>query len=161
MKVLRYCMKIREIHENDFEQIKKLVIQVHELHIKNRPDIYNEIDPLDKEYFEFIRKDEKTIALVSERESEIIGFCIVTLREPSKNPLMKSRQVAYMEELCVNQEDRKLGIGKSMHEEAKRLSKLRGADVMELMVWSFNSDAMDFYHAMGMTERSIIMEQKL
>ena len=44
MKVLRYPMKIREINENDFEEIKKLGIQVHELHIKNRPDVYNEMD---------------------------------------------------------------------------------------------------------------------
>ena len=65
-----------------------------------------------------------------------------------------------MEELCVNQVDRKSGIGKALSEEAKRLSRLRGADVMELNVWSFNTNAIDFYHAMGMTERSIIMEQK-
>lgn len=57
-------MMIRRMSENDYEGIKKLVFQVHQLHLENRPDIYNDVDPFDEAYFDFILKDEKTIAFV-------------------------------------------------------------------------------------------------
>ena len=77
-------MKLRIISENDFNGIHDLVYQVHELHVNNRSDVYNAVDPFDKEYFQFLLKDEDTIALVSEIEQQIVGFCVVTLKQPSK-----------------------------------------------------------------------------
>ena len=72
-------MIIRKISEKDYDGVKKLVFQVHALHLENRPDVYNDVDPFDKAYFDFIVKDEKTIALVCEKDTKIIGFCVVTL----------------------------------------------------------------------------------
>lgn len=154
-------MKLRIISENDFNGIHDLVYQVHELHVNNRSDVYNAVDPFDKEYFQFLLKDEDTIALVSEIEQQIVGFCVVTLKQPSKNPIMKTRQVAFMECLCVDKQHRKCGIGRALFNKATTLSKQKGADVMELMVWSFNNTAIKFYENMGMSPRSIIMEKTL
>lgn len=151
----------RKIQEHDFEGIHKLVCQVHELHVANRPDIYNDIDAFDREYFDFLRKDPNTISLVTELEDKIVGFCIVTLRQPSKNPLLKARKVAYMEDLCVDKRHRNLGIGRTLFNEVKLTAKEKGYDVMELMVWSFNDTAIKFYESMGMKPRSMFMEQKL
>lgn len=154
-------MMIRDLEKRDYESIKRLVMQVHKLHLSNRPDIYNDIDPLPLEYFEFLLQDEKTIALVYEMEQQTVGFCVVTLREPSKNPLMKARNVAFMEDLCVDLNFRKAGIGTALLEKAKELSKQRCADILELNVWSFNETAVQFYEKAGMKPKSMIMEQKL
>lgn len=40
-------------------------------------------------------------------------------------------------------------------------AKRRGAESLELMVWSFNKSAMRFYESAGMTVRSLVMEKKL
>ena len=37
---------IRKIIEEDYEEIRKLVYQVHEFHYSNRPDIYIDGNPL-------------------------------------------------------------------------------------------------------------------
>ena len=154
-------MNIRSIAQNDFNQVHTLVCQVHGLHVSNRPDFYNDVDPFDKEYIEHLLNDEKTIALVAEDCGKIVGYCVFTIREPSKNPLLKERIVAYMEDLCVDENQRKLGIGQSLFEEAQRASKNRGANVLELMVWAFNTSAIHFYEKMGMTPRSYTMEKRL
>lgn len=154
-------MMIRRIAENDYEGVKKLVYQVHQLHLENRPDIYNDVDPFDRAYFDFIIKDEKTIAFVSEEDAHIIGFCVAALHDPSENPMLKARNVAFIEDLCVDEPCRKMGIGKALLEEMERESKARGADVMELTVWSFNDPAIHFYQNLGMSPRSITMEKHL
>lgn len=154
-------MIIREITEEDFEGIKKLVFQVHKLHLKNRPDIYNDIDPFDRKNFEFIMHNDNTLALVCEREIEVIGFCVVTLRNPSENHLLKARNVAFVEDLCVDEQCRKMGVGKALMEEMERQAKAKGADAMELTVWSFNDNAVKFYENLGMSHRSITMEKQL
>lgn len=38
-------MNIRNITRSDFNQIHELVCQVHKLHVNNRPDFYNDVDP--------------------------------------------------------------------------------------------------------------------
>lgn len=151
----------RKIIERDFEGIHKLACQVHELHVANRPDIYNNIDSFDKAYFDFLMKDPNTISLVAEQEGEVIGFCVVTLKEPSKNPLLKARKVAFMEDLCVDKRYRNLGIGRELFNEAKAAVQEKGYDTIELMVWSFNDSAIEFYKSIGMKPRSVIMEQKI
>jgi ribosomal protein S18 acetylase RimI-like enzyme len=154
-------MLIRKISEKDYDGIKKLVLQVHKLHLENCPDVYNDVDSFNKAYFDFLLKDEKTIALVSEKDTGIIGICIATLRNPSENSILKVQNVAFVEDLCVDEHYRKMGIGRALLEEMECQSKARGADVMELTVWSFNENAVNFYKTLGMSPRSITMEKHL
>lgn len=60
-----------------------------------------------------------------------------------------SRVRAVMEELAV------------LLYESEAEAKRRGAESLELMVWSFNKSAMRFYESAGMTVRSLVMEKKL
>ncbi len=154
-------MHIRKIQNNDFQSIAKLVRQVHDLHYNNRPDIYNDIDPFEKSYFDFLMSDENTISIVCEIDEEIVGICITTIRKPSSNPLIKARKIAYIENMCVDKNYRKNGIGKKLFDEAVRLSKKQGAVSVELMVWDFNSDAISFYKKLGFSYKSHIMENKI
>ncbi len=40
-------MKIRKLTIKDFEQFNILMLEVHDHHVKNRPDIYNKIEKSD------------------------------------------------------------------------------------------------------------------
>lgn len=42
---------IREMLKSDYEGVKKLMKQVHQLHYVNRPDIFLDGDALSKSYF--------------------------------------------------------------------------------------------------------------
>ena len=48
---------IREMNLNDYEDVRILVKQIHELHLSNRPDIYNDGESFPKEYFEKVLSD--------------------------------------------------------------------------------------------------------
>ena len=154
-------MNIRNIVRSDFNQIHELICQLHGLHVSNRPDVFNDTDPCSQEYLEGLLNDVKVIALVAEDNEKIIGFCDVTIRESSENPLLKARTVAYMEDLFVDKNHRKSSIGRLLFKEAQKASKNKGADVIELMVWTFNNSAIDFYKEMGMFPQSYIMEKEL
>ena len=154
-------MQIRPMTAEDFESVKKIVQQVHALHLHNRPDIYNDVEPLDKKYFDFLLSDENTLTLVAQRENKVVGLCVATMRAPSANPVVKARKVAYIEDLCVDENYRRGSIGKKLFCEMRILAKQKGAQAIELMVWSFNETAIRFYESVGLTPRSMIMEQKL
>ncbi len=59
------------------------------------------------------------------------------------------------------QEHRRAGVGQRLFAAAEKLCRQRGAQSLEMMVWSFSSDAMRFFQAMGMMLRSVMMEQRL
>lgn len=153
---------IRDFAFDDFESINILMNQVHELHLENRPDIYKKTDhPLGENDYKDIVQDKNSIAILAESNGEILGFCIVTIRQPSKNPVLVPRKIAYMEDLCIRQDRKKQGIGKQLYSEIINRIKNFDVDSLELMVWSFNEGAIEFYENMGMTPKNYIMEFKL
>lgn len=74
---------------------------------------------------------------------------------------MKDKKSGFMEALFVKPNYRKQGIGRELFIDIKDKLKERGIDKLELMVWSFNEDAIDFYKNEGMQTRSEIMELSL
>jgi diamine N-acetyltransferase len=153
---------VRDFTFDDFESINMLMNQVHTLHLENRPDIYVKTDcPLSENDFKNIVIDQNSIAILAENSDQILGFCIVTIRQPSKNPILVPRKIAYMEDLCVRQDYQNKGIGKQLYSEVLNRIKSYDVDSLELMVWSFNESAIEFYKNMGMEYKSYIMEFKL
>lgn len=63
-----------------------------------------------------------------------------------------------MEALFVKENNRRQGIGRELFIDIKDKLKEKGIDKLELMVWSFNKDAINFYRNEGMKTRSEIME---
>lgn len=154
-------MRIRPVLQNDFEDLHKLVCQVHSLHVENRPDVYADIDLMIGYDFDSLLCDDNAKAFVAEDNGRCVGVCSITILPPPKSPLLKSRTVAHIENLCVDANYRKQGIGNKLLQEAKIWAKEKGADSLELIVWAFNRDALTFYKNAGMKERSFVMEQKL
>ncbi len=152
---------VRELKETDFDDLRELMHQIHALHVENRPDIYNDVDPLSREYFEFLQNDTNTIALVYDLNSSVVAYCIATLKEPSKNPLLKERKVGVIDALCVDKKIRNKGFGKLVFNEMILKLKTRNITNLELTVWSFNESAVSFYESMDMSFRSYVMEKEI
>ena len=153
---------IRKWQLSDYAAIAGLFSQVHQLHQANRSDIYSDSDtPFSEDTFTNILGNPQNIPLLAEVDMEVVGLSLLTLRAPSKNPLLLPQKVAYMDVLAVHAKHRKLGIEKKLFEAARREALATGYDRLELMVWCFNAPAIDFYKKLRMTERSIIMEMDL
>lgn len=151
---------IRSIKENDYENIDKLISKLHNLHVKNRSDMYKHIEHIytKKEFVEMVNNP-NIIGIIAENDTSALGFCIISLREPSKDPVAVPIRKAFMESLYVDDEYRQKGIGRLLFDEALLRAKEKSAEKLELMVWQFNENAIEFYKGMGMEVQRTVMEK--
>ncbi|MGL5311618.1 MAG: GNAT family N-acetyltransferase [Peptostreptococcaceae bacterium] len=152
-------MIIREIKINDYNEVDKLMQQVHGIHVLNRPDLYIDMEhPYSISELEKIIEDDKVISVLAESDGDILGLCIVSIRNKSG---MVEKQIAYMDDLCVDENARGRGIGKELFSFVSNEAKKRGAERLDLTVWSFNNKALSFYEELGMQTQRYILEKEL
>lgn len=152
---------IREMNEKDYESVQKLIQQGHELHYKNRPDIYNDIYPFPHSYFKALLAEEDSLNYVYEENTKIIGLMIVSKKEVKKMPILSKRNFFYINDIVVDKDYRGKGIGKKLFKFIENLAKENGQDSVELNVWSFNEYAINFYKSLGLNVKTMILEKKL
>lgn len=99
-------MKTRFLSQNDFSAVNRIVRQVHQLHVKNRPDISRDTDPFPKAEFNRLLSGENTFALVAEEDGQPVGFCAMTIKAPD-NPLLQPHIEGLIEDICVDEAHRK------------------------------------------------------
>jgi ribosomal protein S18 acetylase RimI-like enzyme len=156
-------IKIREAELNDYKSISTLVKEVHSLHVKNRPDVYVDVEnPFTEERFKEILNDEKTrIFVVEDSNNEIIAYSIIEVMTTRNIPILKERKFVYIDDLCVSSNHRRKGVRKKLFGYIADYAKNSGYDALELTVWEFNSDAIKFYKSLGMATRNRRMELKI
>lgn len=152
-------MDIRDIKLSDFEKVNEVMKEVHNLHVKHRPDLYLELDePYPIEKFKEDIRNEDTISILAEEANDIMGICFVSFREQT---CMVKKCTAYMDDLCVLKKYRGQGIGTKLFNHAIELAKKKGAKRLDLMVWGFNRNAIEFYEKMNMQVQRLILETEL
>ena len=110
-------MEIIVPQQTDWEKVNNLAIQVHELHVGWRPDIFvsSEI-VIDKE--RFLSLIENTQIFVAKENEEIIGYITFDIREKA-NPVMRFRKQLSIDAMCVDKTVRHKGIGTKLLEFVK------------------------------------------
>lgn len=147
---------IRKLVENDYDEISKLVDQVHEIHLKARPDIYNDVSPLP--YTFFIKVLDSNYNFVYEEDGKILGLVMGEVQDSSNIPLIKKRRALFINDIVVDKEARGRGIGTKLYNQVKDIALSSGLDAVELNVWAFNEDAIAFYTKLGLKYKNIRME---
>lgn len=156
--------KIREGIVDDYIDIRNLTREVHELHYNNRPDVYTNIDnPLPQEYFQEILKAEDTKLLVIENteNKELVAYSTIKTVTTSSIPILVQQKSIFIDSFCVKSDQRRCGIGELLFKFIVGYAKEENASSIQLVVWEFNRDAIEFYEAMGMSTRNRRMEIKL
>lgn len=151
---------IRKMNLNDYEDVRTLVKQIHELHLSNRPDIYNDGESFPKEYFEKVLSDANNLNYVYVENKKIVGALNATLQHTNPLPIIKPRTYYFIENLVVDKNHRRKGIAKKLFHYLTLKAKENNIDSIELNVWAFNKDAIKFYEYMGMNIKNIRMEIK-
>lgn len=152
---------IRRAEIADFQGVHKLIMQVHKLHINERNDIYKDVDPMNFEEFKTELLNSNNIYLIAELENEIVGICFSQIKEILNNKIMKNRKILHIEDICVDENYQKKGIGKKLYNQIVELAKEKNIDNIELMVWGFNENAIKFYENLGMSIKNLRFEQKI
>lgn len=153
---------IRFAEEKDYESVALLVREVHELHVKNRPDIYENLTaPLSKKEFIKYLKTPDIEIFVAENAGKITAYSILQFRHSVSLAVVKSRYYCYIDDFCVTAKHAREGIGRALFTFIISLAREKKADSIELMVWEFNLPAIRFYEKMGMKIQNRHMELKL
>ena len=152
---------IRKAKPNDFSGVHKLIMQVHKLHVSKRNDIYKDIDPMNFEEFKTELSNSNNIYLIAEFENEIVGICFSQIKEILNNKIIRNRKILHIEDICVDENYQKKGIGKKLYNQILELAKEKNIDDIELMVWGFNENAIKFYENLGMSIKNLKFEQKI
>ncbi|WP_294362525.1 GNAT family N-acetyltransferase [uncultured Clostridium sp.] len=155
-------INIRVAKVKDYKSICNISKELHLYHVKNRPDIYKqERKPIYKSYYNEILKDNNIEVIVITVDDKVVGYTIIRYVDLKNIDLLKDRYYAYIDEICIKETFRRQGLGKILFEYIYNLIKNKGAESLELGVWSFNKVALKFYKAMGMVEKNIRMEKKI
>lgn len=152
-------MQIRNLLPEDYPAADALMQQLHQIHLQNRPDLFRPFPhPYTREKFVEITADSSHICLAAVEDAQIVGICLVSIRTRSNMVDMLS---AYVDDLVVNPAYQRRGIAAALLEEVQTRAKAKGAQRLDLMVWSFNESALRFYQALGMTPQRYILEKEL
>ena len=145
--------------EGDWEAVRRLSVQIHDLHASWRPDIYFHADiPYPKE--RFIEDIARRMVYVAKINGKIVGYVILCTLDKA-GPGTVPHKLMRLDSICVDEAIRGHGIGKSMLTDVRALAKAFGCDSIILGVHPENDDAVVFYQKCGFTIRTINMEMTL
>ncbi len=154
---------IRQANINDISGIISLLYQVHDVHAKGRPDIFQKGGiKYDENQLAEVLKNENTPVYIYENESgEILGHLFCEIQITEENHATKGRKNLYIDDICIDQSARGQHIGTALYEYAACLAKNMGCNSIILSVWELNSGARKFYEKCGMKPLKTYMEQVL
>ncbi|WP_202127811.1 GNAT family N-acetyltransferase [Clostridium sp. C2-6-12] len=151
---------IRKANSNDYMEVCKLTIEVHKLHLKNRPDVYLDIEnPLETNHFyDLLNSDNTKLFVVENKDNkELVAYSIIQVMN-TKSPIYIPKRFIYIDDFCVKSNYKRNGIGRLLFNYIIDYSKSEKATSLQLNVWEFNQEAIKFYENMGMSTRNRRME---
>lgn len=154
-------IEVRKMKVNDFEEVHRLVNQIYMLHLSNRGDIYRNEDPLYREDFINFLNNPKCMCYVAVLNNKIVGEIITTIKEIKEEGIFKHRKILFIEDICVDNQYNRQGIGKLLYEKIKKIALCDDINSIELNVWAFNEGAIQFYNKLGLNCKSMRFESKL
>ncbi|WP_026487432.1 GNAT family N-acetyltransferase [Caldanaerobius polysaccharolyticus] len=155
---------IREAISDDYYDINNLAREVHKLHVKNRPDVFMDMDnPLLKEHFDDLLHTDNAKLFVVENTNnkELVAYSMIKIMVTQSIPVLVPKRFAFIDEFCVKSSYRNKGIGRLLFQHIVNYAKSERVSSLQLAVWEFNKDAIKFYETMGMTTRYRRMELNL
>lgn len=151
---------IRKMELEDYEEVKEIFYEVHNLHLKNRPDIYKDGDPLPKEVFQDFLNNREQLNYVYIINNKIVGVLIANILYTMENSIIKKRKICFIDSIGVRRENQHKGLGKELYNHLKNEISSKDIDAIELNVWNFNENAIKFYESLGMTIKNMRFEEK-
>ncbi len=152
-------MKIRNATEADIPAILNLLKQVGKVHSDLRPDIFP-ADTLkyDAAALSALLQDKLRPVFIADMDGAVAGYCFCQHKIIESTPLSVGRQELYIDDLCVDENHRRMGVAKALYDYTLSYAKQTRCNMVTLHVWNGNDGALRFYEKMGMTTRYYMME---
>ena len=155
-------MTVRRAEEKDIPVLKKLLMEVLNIHAQGRPDIFvpNTTKYTDEELVKMI-SDPRTPIFVYDEDGTVLGYAFCIYKERAHSNNMTDIRTLFIDDLCVDAAARGKHVGESLYHYVKDYARANGFYHVTLNVWSFNEKAIGFYEAMGLKPMEYVMEEVL
>lgn len=152
---------IRLMKKEDISDVSELLRQVNLVHHLIRSDLFKKNNKYTNEELASLINDEKYHIFVYEENNKVIGhaFCEDIIIENSN--LLVSHKTLYIDDICVDENNRKKGIAKKLYLYVREFAKDNGYYNINLNVWEKNDSAKSFYDSMGLKPLKVTMEDIL
>ena len=143
----------------DWEAVKRLSVQIHDLHATWRPDLYLHSDePYPKE--KFLEDITNRLVYTAKIDGEVVGYVILFVM-CKDGPGVVSSKLMRLDAICVDETVRGHGIGREMVLDVRSLARDFGFRELILGVHPENDEAVGFYQKCGFFIRTINMDMKI
>ena len=152
-------IKIETPMIKDLKTIDKIALQVHECHVKWRPDIFEHTDSIisEEELTNMIGNNEIYVAKTNER---VVGYVILSSREGKKNGY-RYRKELDIDAMGIDENYRNQGIGRQLLEFIKEYAKANNYTDLRLTVNEENENAKHLYEKVGFKVKNIAYSMKV
>ena len=145
--------------ESDWEEIKRLSVQIHDLHVQWRPDIfYHSEEPYPKEAF--LKNIHERMVYVYKADDTVLGYVVLCLMSKG-GPGVMEKKLLRLESICVDEAARGEGVGTAMVAGVRALAQAFGCSDILLGMHPENEQALRFYQKCGFTIRTINLEMSV
>ena len=152
-------IEITKATKTDIPDILRLLHQVLEVHHNGRPDIFKTgATKYTEGELEDLLRDEKRPILVAKSGIRMLGYAFCVIKVTENDNILEDMKTLYIDDLCVDECERGMGVGRALYEHVKAYAKEIGCYNLTLNVWECNEGAKRFYEAMGLIPRNTLME---
>ena len=153
---------IRKAICEDINRLIELLAQVDLVHHLGRPDIFKIGTKYSVEDLKKIIDDNKDIIFVYVDESNsVLGYAFTQTKQIINDSILTDIKTLYIDDLCVDEKSRGLGIGKQLYNYVKDYAKKNGYYNVTLNVWECNPKARNFYDSLGLKPQKTYLEELL
>lgn len=143
-------IQIRSAAEADYEQVDQLFASELAHHAALLPHRFQLADPvMPRQWFLDVLADPNKTLFVALNESAIAGLILLVESFSQDDPIYRPRHYLYVDELAVQPQYRRQGIGRRLMDSAEELAADRNIPTIELNVWQANTQALTFYERLG------------
>lgn len=151
---------IRAINISDYEELYNLEMEIFNLHLNNRPDIFETENPLPYETLKNMLDNDSYFIYGYFENDKLLGA--IYYRESfTNNEITKTKKIYFIEDIVVNNNEQHKGIGKKLVNFIENKALENDVSCIELVVWSFNRQAITFYESLGYTCKNLRYEKDL
>ena len=144
---------------DDADEVVELLRQVHEEHRQRRPQWFKPFDRTAAlEGQRFLLSRDGAQMFVARVDGVCLGYALVCERVREENAFRYASRSLVVDQMAVSNTHRRQGIGTRLMERIRREAARRGAQRVELNVYSDNDEAHRFYKAQDFVRFQDLME---
>lgn len=156
-------MNIREYSEDDFEDLRKLMIIVQDAEKAVEETRYSGEEIVDR-YLEFLFKEnseKEGKILLAEVEGKIAGFIAFRVEDLDFELISTPIKCIYVSDIAVYPDFRRGGVAQALIKEAENYAKEKGIEYIRLSVMPKNTPARELYNKIGFRDYEVMLVKEL